>query len=114
MSPSRITSRFGMDSTAAEVIAGIDLAGKRAIVTGASSGVGVETARALASANAEVTLAVRSIEAGQRAAQDIIATTGNKHVLVALLDLADQASVATRGRLGFKRPESDADLTNER
>jgi 5,10-methylene-tetrahydrofolate dehydrogenase/methenyl tetrahydrofolate cyclohydrolase len=61
MSPSRITSRFGADSTAAEVIAGIDLAGKRAIVTGASSGIGVETARALASANAEVTLAVRTI-----------------------------------------------------
>ncbi len=95
MSPSRITNRFGADSTAAEVIAGIDLAGKRAIVTGASSGIGVETARALASANAEVTLAVRSIEAGERAAQEIIASTGNKQVLVAPLDLADQASIAT-------------------
>jgi NAD(P)-dependent dehydrogenase (short-subunit alcohol dehydrogenase family) len=94
MNRTRITSRFGADSTAAEVIAGIDLAGKRAVVTGASSGIGVETARALANANAEVTLAVRNIEAGERAAQDIIVTTGNKQVLVAPLDLADQASVA--------------------
>ena len=45
---SPITTRFGFDSTAAEVIAGIDLRGKRAIVTGGSSGIGIETARALA------------------------------------------------------------------
>jgi len=42
-----ITTPFGFDSTAADVIAGIDLTGKRAIVTGGSSGIGVETARAL-------------------------------------------------------------------
>jgi hypothetical protein len=51
-SPERITTRFGFESTAAEVVAGIDLSGKRAIVTGASSGIGVETARALAGAGA--------------------------------------------------------------
>ena len=54
-----ITTPFGAESTAADVIAGVDLTGRRAIVTGASSGIGVETARALASAGAEVTLAVR-------------------------------------------------------
>ena len=59
MSSNRIVTPFGVQSTAAEVIAGIDLTGKRAIVTGGSSGIGAETARALASANAEVTLAVR-------------------------------------------------------
>ena len=37
-----ITTPFGFESTAAEVVAGIDLSGKRAIVTGASSGIGVE------------------------------------------------------------------------
>jgi NAD(P)-dependent dehydrogenase (short-subunit alcohol dehydrogenase family) len=94
MSDNRITTSFDARSTAAEVIEGIDLSGRRAIVTGGSSGIGVETARALASANAEVTLAVRSIEAGQRIAEDIIASTGNKEVLVAPIDLADQASVA--------------------
>ena len=54
-----ITTPFGFESTAAEVIDGVDLTGKTAIVTGASSGIGVETARALAAAGASVTLAVR-------------------------------------------------------
>ena len=88
------TPPFTAESTAAEVIDGIDLTGRRAIVTGGASGIGVETARALAGAGAEVTLAVRNLEAGERTAEDIIATTGNKQVLVAPLDLADQASVA--------------------
>ena len=94
MSTSRITTPFGAQSTAAEVIAGVDLSGLRAIVTGASSGIGVETARALASAGAEVTLAVRNLEAGRRTAKDIAAGTGGTKVLVAPLDLADQGSVA--------------------
>lgn len=89
----RITTPFDAQSTAAQVVAGVDLTGRRAIVTGASSGIGVETARALASAGAEVTLAVRSADDGQRTADDISATTGNKQVRVEPLDLADQASV---------------------
>jgi NAD(P)-dependent dehydrogenase (short-subunit alcohol dehydrogenase family) len=89
-----ITTPFGFDSTAAEVVAGIDLSGKRAIVTGGSSGIGIETARALAGAGADVTLAVRDTDAGERTAADITATTGNAAVHVGRLDLADQASVA--------------------
>jgi NAD(P)-dependent dehydrogenase (short-subunit alcohol dehydrogenase family) len=90
----RITTLFGAQSTAAEVVAGVDLTGRRAIVTGAASGIGVETARALTSAGAEVTLAVRNAEAGQKVAADIIASTGNEKVRVTTLDLANQASVA--------------------
>ncbi|MEU8391185.1 SDR family NAD(P)-dependent oxidoreductase [Micromonospora sp. NPDC048842] len=89
-----ITTSFAHHSTAMDVIRGVDLVGRRAIVTGGSSGIGVETARALASAGAEVTLAVRNPDAGQQAADDITATTGNDSVLVAPLDLADQGSVA--------------------
>jgi NAD(P)-dependent dehydrogenase (short-subunit alcohol dehydrogenase family) len=89
-----IATPFTAESTAAEVIEGIDLTGQRAIVTGGASGIGIETARALASAGAEVTLAVRNVAAGERTADDIIASTGNKQLLVAPLDLADQASVA--------------------
>jgi NAD(P)-dependent dehydrogenase (short-subunit alcohol dehydrogenase family) len=89
-----ITTPFGFDSTAAEVIEGIDLSGKRAIVTGASSGIGVETARALAGVGADVTLAVRDTGAGERTAADITATAGNAAIHVGRLDLADQASVA--------------------
>jgi len=90
----RITTPFGAQSTAAEVLDGVDLSGQRALVTGGASGIGVETARALAGAGAEVTLAVRNTEAGQQTAEDIIAATGNKLVYVAPLDLADQVSVA--------------------
>jgi NAD(P)-dependent dehydrogenase (short-subunit alcohol dehydrogenase family) len=89
-----ITTPFGAESTAADVIDGVDLTGKRAIVTGASSGIGVETARALASAGAEVTVAVRNVEAGQQTAAEITASTGNQRVLVTRLDVADQASIA--------------------
>ncbi len=80
---------------AAEVVAGIDLSGRRAIVTGGASGIGIETARALAGAGAQVTIAVRNVEAGNRTAEDIAATTGNDRVRVAPLDLADRASVAS-------------------
>jgi NAD(P)-dependent dehydrogenase (short-subunit alcohol dehydrogenase family) len=92
---SLITTPFSAESTAAEVVDGIDLADRRVIVTGGASGIGVETARELAGAGAEVTLAVRNLAAGERTAEDIIATTGNKQVLVAPLDLADQGSVAS-------------------
>jgi NAD(P)-dependent dehydrogenase (short-subunit alcohol dehydrogenase family) len=79
--------------TADDVVAGVDLTGLRAVVTGASSGIGVETARSLARAGAEVTLAVRNPEAGARTAADITATTGNRDLHVSALDLADRSSV---------------------
>jgi NAD(P)-dependent dehydrogenase (short-subunit alcohol dehydrogenase family) len=84
----QITSPFNARSTAAEVIAGVDLSGKRAIVTGGASGIGVETARALARAGAEVTIAVRDTDAGRRTAGEI-----DGDVRVSRLDLIDRASV---------------------
>jgi NAD(P)-dependent dehydrogenase (short-subunit alcohol dehydrogenase family) len=88
-----ITTPFGFSSTAAEVIAGVDLTGKRAIVTGASSGIGVETARALASAGAAIMLAVRNAEAGEKVAAQIRQDTGNDAVTVGALELSDLDSV---------------------
>jgi NAD(P)-dependent dehydrogenase (short-subunit alcohol dehydrogenase family) len=88
-----VTTRFGFESTAAEVAEGIDLDGARAIVTGAASGIGVETARALAGAGARVTLAVRDTAAGERTAAEIAASTGRDTPEVARLDLADRTSV---------------------
>ncbi|WKU07663.1 SDR family NAD(P)-dependent oxidoreductase [Micromonospora sp. HUAS LYJ1] len=85
---------FDARTTALEVVRDVDLTGRRAVVTGGASGIGVETARALAAAGADVTLAVRDLEAGRRAAKDITDSTGNDRLLVAPLDLADQASVA--------------------
>jgi NAD(P)-dependent dehydrogenase (short-subunit alcohol dehydrogenase family) len=69
-----ITTPFTAQSTAAEVVHGIDLTGQRVIVTGGASGIGIETARALAGAGAEVTLAVRNRAAGERTARDITAS----------------------------------------
>jgi NAD(P)-dependent dehydrogenase (short-subunit alcohol dehydrogenase family) len=80
---------FTRDTTAAEVLAGIDLSGRSAVATGGASGIGIETARALAEAGAEVTIAVRNTEAGEKVAADI-----GRNVLVQPLDLADRASVA--------------------
>ncbi len=88
-----ITTRFGAESTADEVVAGLDLHGTTAVVTGGASGIGVETARSLARAGAAVTLAVRDPTVGERVAADITATTGNADVRVAYLDLVDLASV---------------------
>ena len=55
----RVTTNFGFSSTAAEVVKGVDLSGKRAIVTGGASGIGLETVKALSAAGAAVTIAVR-------------------------------------------------------
>ncbi len=89
----RITSEFGARTTAREVAEGHDLNGTTVIVTGGASGIGVETARALAEAGATVTLAVRNAEAGETAAADIGKTAPGK-VSVGRLDLSDLTSVA--------------------
>ncbi|MDT5239062.1 MAG: hypothetical protein QOG79_740 [Mycobacterium sp.] len=90
------TYNYGPTTTAAEVVADVDLHGRRAIVTGASSGIGTETARALASTGADVTLAVRNVKAGTEVANGIAEKLSPGHgvVHVARLDLADPASVA--------------------
>ncbi len=84
----RITSKFGHGSTALDVARGVDLTGSQAIVTGAASGIGVETVRALASAGAAVTIGVRDVEKGRAVAADV-----GGGVRVERLDLADFASV---------------------
>jgi NAD(P)-dependent dehydrogenase (short-subunit alcohol dehydrogenase family) len=89
-----ITTQFNATSTAHDVVAGVDLKGMRAIVTGGSSGIGIETARALASAGAEVVLAVRNSDAGEKVVEDIKNTTGNDRARVEKLDLASQSSIA--------------------
>jgi NAD(P)-dependent dehydrogenase (short-subunit alcohol dehydrogenase family) len=70
-----------------------DLHGRRAVVTGANSGLGRQTAEQLARAGAEVTLACRSAERGEQAAAAIRAAVPEARVAVEPLDLADLASV---------------------
>ncbi len=93
MDMSRFTTPFGFSSTALEVVGSVDLRGKRAIVTGGGSGIGIETSRALASAGASVAIAARRLEAAERVAEEIRQSTGNPAIEVRQLDLSDLGSV---------------------
>ncbi len=88
-----IKTPFGFDSTALEVVAGIDLSGKAAIVTGGASGIGIETARALGAAGAAVTIAARDAAAAEKVAADVVESTGNSAVASSPLELTDRASI---------------------
>ncbi|MFI8786068.1 SDR family NAD(P)-dependent oxidoreductase [Streptomyces sp. NPDC055105] len=83
----KIGSGFGARSTADDVLEGIDLTGRLALVTGGYSGIGVETTRALAKAGARVVVPARRIGAAQEN------LTGIAGVEVAELDLGDLDSV---------------------
>ncbi|SCF24853.1 SDR family NAD(P)-dependent oxidoreductase [Micromonospora mirobrigensis] len=85
---SRFSTPFTARTTAAEILAGVDLTGRRMIVTGGASGIGAETVRALAGAGAEVTVATRN----PGAAGDLVAEFPGR-VRATALDLADLNSV---------------------
>jgi NAD(P)-dependent dehydrogenase (short-subunit alcohol dehydrogenase family) len=87
-----IASRFGARPKAREVVEGVDLTGRTAIVTGGGSGIGVETAKALALAGADVVLAVRRPEAASAVAAEIEAEAGEP-VRTEPLDLSSFASI---------------------
>jgi hypothetical protein len=83
----KIGSGFGFDSTAAEVVDGIDPTGKLAIVTGGYSGIGIETTKALVGAGAFVVVPARRVGSAREALR------GLSTVEVVALDLGDLASV---------------------
>jgi NAD(P)-dependent dehydrogenase (short-subunit alcohol dehydrogenase family) len=86
---------FGATSTADDVLSGVDLRGKRILVTGVSAGIGVETARALAAHGAQVIGAVRDLDKAERATAQVrssAAASGGGFEL-ARLDLASLKSV---------------------
>ena len=84
---------YGPETTTQEVSRGVDLQGRLAIVTGASGGLGAETARALAACGAQVTLAARDVAKAQAVADEIREATGHAEVVVLELELTSPSSV---------------------
>jgi NAD(P)-dependent dehydrogenase (short-subunit alcohol dehydrogenase family) len=85
--------RFDRSSTSDEVLDGIDLSGRTALVTGASSGLGAESARALAAHGARVVMTGRDLAKTERVAEKIRSSTGNRAIEVMELHLEKPASV---------------------
>lgn len=84
-----MTTEFGFESTTDDVLAGVDLTGKRVLVTGVSAGLGVETARALTAHGAQVTGTARDLAKARQA----LDAAGAGPVELVELDLASLASV---------------------
>lgn len=82
-----VNSGFNKSSTASEVLADLDLAGKTAIITGGHSGLGFESTKALAAAGAHIIVGARNIATAKEQLRDI------SNIDVKLLDLSDLASV---------------------
>lgn len=89
---------FHAMSTAMEVSEGVDLSGKVAVVTGGSSGIGVETCRALAARGARVIMAVRNLAKAEAVVADIKQSTSNDNVEAMLMDLSSMMSIRSFAR----------------
>lgn len=87
--------KFNAKSTADEVLSGVDLRGKRFLITGVSSGIGLETARSLAAHGASVVGTVRELQKGELTSAPIreAASQGNGNFELVQLDLASLQSV---------------------
>ena len=99
-------SAFGKASTADEVVAGLDLSGLLFVVTGASSGLGEESARALSARGGRVVMAARDPAQNAAAAERIRASVPGADLALLELDLADFAGVerfAARAAADFDR-----------
>lgn len=90
-----MAENFGATSTTDDVLAGVDLHGKRILVTGVSAGLGVETARALAARGAKVIGAARDLKKAEQAIADVRrdTTAAGGSIDLISLDLASLASV---------------------
>jgi NAD(P)-dependent dehydrogenase (short-subunit alcohol dehydrogenase family) len=102
-----MTHSFGSTSTTDEVLRGINMSGKRVLVTGVSAGLGVETARALAAHGAQVVGAARDLTKARAATEQVRAQAANGGSLdFVQLDLASLDSVrrCADGLLAASKP----------
>jgi len=88
-----MANAFDNETTTDEVLQGVDLAGRHVLITGGSSGLGAETARALARAGARITLAARNLQKAEAVAEAIRAGGATGSVDVTALELTDLESV---------------------
>jgi NAD(P)-dependent dehydrogenase (short-subunit alcohol dehydrogenase family) len=109
----REASKFGAATTADEVLEGIDLSGKLVLITGGSSGLGQETARALAAHGAHVVLTARNVPKGEGVAAAIRESTGNQKVEVMDVELGAMASIRSFAeRFLARHPRVDVLIDN--
>lgn len=86
-------SDFGKDTTTDEILEGADLSGRRVVITGAASGLGLESARALAAHGASVTLLARSAERVAPALTELETLVPGAFFETGVVDLADLSTV---------------------
>ncbi len=99
-------SAFNHETTADQVLEGLDLTGKRALVTGGASGLGAETVRALALKGAEVIIAARDMDKAEEVKAGVIGATGNDKIHIEALELASLAKIRAFAETFLSRYDS--------
>ena len=97
---------FDHQSTADDVLAGMDLSGKRVLVTGGASGIGAETVRAMAAKGAQVIIAARNLENAGQVKASVVAATGNQNIDILFLELGSLAKIRASAAEFLARYES--------
>ena len=101
-----MATEFNHQSTADDVLAGMDLSSKRVLVTGGASGIGAETVRAMAAKGAQVIIAARNLDAAGEVKASVVATTGNENIDVMFLELGSLAKIRASAAEFLARYES--------
>jgi len=100
---------FGAETTTDDVLDGLDLSGRRFVITGAASGLGRESARALASHGASVVLLARDEKRADEAAEQLLAAVPGAEATTGVVDLSDLSSIR-RFAAGFEPPRGAVDV----
>lgn len=99
-------SKWNKDTTTKEILEGVDLSGKKVLVTGASGGLGEETARALATAGASVIMAARNSKKNSEAKERILSANSEAKLDTHELNLASLKDVTSSAEEFLSKNES--------